>query len=70
MQQQQIVVNRQASMSGYISPLGSPQPIMSPNANQHMQQMAPQQQQQQPQPQQQQPQQQQMQRRQQNVMQV
>ena len=37
-QQQQIVVNRQASMTGYISPLGSPQPIMSPNAN-PMQQM-------------------------------
>lgn len=46
MQQQQIVVNRQASMTGYISPLGSPQPIMSPNAN-PMQQMPQQQQQQQ-----------------------
>lgn len=66
------MVNRQASMSGYISPLGSPQPIMSPNANQHMQQMPPQQQQQQQVQQQpiQQQQQQQMQRRQQNVMQV
>lgn len=66
MQQQQIVVNRQANMSGYISPLGSPQPIMSPNPN-PMQQI-PQQQQQQIQqiPQQQQ----QLQRRQQNVMQV
>lgn len=57
MQQQQIVVNRQASMTGYISPLGSPQPIMSPNAN-PMQQMPQQQQQQQ------------LQRRQQTVMQV
>lgn len=58
MQQQQIVVNRQGSMTGYISPLGSPQPIMSPNPN-PMQQMPPQQQQQQ-----------QLQRRQQNVLQV
>lgn len=61
-QQQQIVVNRQANMSGYISPLGSPQPIMSPNPN-HMQQIPTQQQQQVQQ-------QQQLQRRQQNVMQV
>lgn len=47
-------------MTGYISPLGSPQPIMSPNAN-PMQQMPQQTQQQQ---------QQQLQRRQQNVLQV
>lgn len=41
--QQQIVVNRQSAisgsnqMSGYISPLGSPQPIMSPRQQNVMQ---------------------------------